>query len=131
MRQILFAAVVVLFAAVPSQAAAAPSKCFGHLATIVGAGAIAGTAGDDVIDGSPNDDVIEGKGGNDVICGAAGNDTIADDLQIPPAAPYVVWFSGGDGDDVIHAGWNAAENHIDGGNGDDQIWGAHYWGGQR
>jgi PKD repeat protein len=53
-----------------------PVFCRGRLATIVGSGAIRGTAGSDVIVGSGRSDVIRGLGGGDVICGGGGNDVV-------------------------------------------------------
>lgn len=77
-----------VLAAPPALAAA---SCDGRTATVVGSGAINGTAGNDVIVGSGGKDTINGRGGNDRICGLAGADTITD----------------GPGDDHVLAGGGA------------------------
>ena len=51
-------------------------QCNGLAATIMGQGAIAGTAGDDVIVGATGADDISGGAGNDTICGLNGTDTL-------------------------------------------------------
>src|ERR1700709_305994 len=55
--------------------AAPPPTCLGGPATIVGHGAIHGTAHADVIVGSQGADMIIGGGGNDRICVAGGDAT--------------------------------------------------------
>ena len=51
------------------------ARCDGLNATIVGQGAIAGTAGNDVIVGSAGNDTIDAGGGNDRVCALGGNDS--------------------------------------------------------
>ena len=59
---------VAFLVGAPTAAQAVPG-CAGLPATIVGSGAVLGTAADDVIVGSGGKDQINGLGGNDVICG--------------------------------------------------------------
>jgi Ca2+-binding RTX toxin-like protein len=87
----------------PTATAREAPTCFGRPATIVGHGAIRGTAHADVIVASRGADTIIGGGGNDRICAAGGDDTI----------------EGGDGSDRIEAG--SGDDEIIGGNGSDLV----------
>ncbi|MBS1895727.1 MAG: hypothetical protein JST59_30885 [Actinobacteria bacterium] len=88
---------------VPIASAGAAPTCIGRPATIVGHGAIHGTAHADVIVGSSGVDTIVGGGGNDRICPGGGDDKI----------------EGGDGRDRIEAG--PGDDEVDGGNGSDLV----------
>ncbi len=87
----------------PTATAGAAPTCLGRPATIVGHGAIHGTAHADVIVGSQGADTIVGGGGNDRICAGGGGDTI----------------EGGDGSDRIEAG--PGDDEVIGGNGSDLV----------
>jgi len=106
--------VMVSFYVLSSQAVDArplPGRCFGHRATIQGAGTIVGTSGDDVITGSSGNDQISGGGGNDFICGLDGDDIIdTDDSGAQPGS--VVWVDGGAGNDTVGGSGNGSENHL-------------------
>src|ERR1700709_800087 len=82
----------------PTAPAGPAPTCLGRPATIVGHGAIHGTAHADVIVGSQGADMIIGGGGNDRICVAGGDDTI----------------EAGDGSDRIEAG--RGDDEVIGGN---------------
>lgn len=104
-------AAVGLVAAGPTAVAA--ESCNGVAATIVGAGAVAGTPGVDVIVGSAGDDTIDSGAGNDVICAGDGDDVVRDG-----AGKDKVFLEAGD--DVLVAG--AAQDRgdsVDGGPGAD------------
>ena len=83
-------------------AEAAP-RCLGKPATIVGSGAVRGTAHADVIVVAGGDDRVDGGGGNDRICTGGGDDQIA----------------GGTGSDRVDAGPGA--DSVEGGNGSDWV----------
>ena len=87
----------------PTATAGTAPTCLGRPATIVGHGAIHGTAHADVIVGSQGADMIIGGGGNDRICVAGGDDTI----------------EAGDGSDRIEAG--RGDDEVIGGNGSDLV----------
>jgi Ca2+-binding RTX toxin-like protein len=87
--------------------------CDGHLATIVGAGTIVGTAGNDVIVGSSGIDNIQGGNGDDIICGMGGDDMLRGG-----------WGNdrifGGDGNDTLAGNWGY--DALDGGPGNDTLY---------
>jgi Ca2+-binding RTX toxin-like protein len=90
-------------AATEDEAGAAPPRCLGKPATIVGQGAIRGTAHADVIVAGRGRDRIDGRGGNDRICAGTGPDSI----------------EGGVGSDRIDAGHG--DDEVVGDNGSDVV----------
>ena len=87
----------------PAATAGVAPTCFGRPATIIGHGAIHGTARADVIIVSRGADTIVGDGGNDRICAGGGDDSI----------------EGGDGSDRIEAG--SGDDEVIGGKGSDFV----------
>ena len=78
-------------------------------------GAINGTDGDDELTGTGGDDILNGLGGNDTLRGGAGDDTL----------------NGGDGNDYLSSGVDYSlgspqyvADELNGGNGDDRLYGA-------
>jgi Ca2+-binding RTX toxin-like protein len=74
----------------------------------------------DVIDGGPGKDVINGGAGADVIHGGAGDDTINGGPGIATATDQLY---GDDGNDIIKAGNGDTGALLDGGAGNDQLYG--------
>jgi Ca2+-binding RTX toxin-like protein len=74
----------------------------------------------DTIDGGPGNDVINGGAGADVIHGGAGNDTINGGPGITTATDQLY---GDDGNDIIKAGNGDTGALLDGGAGNDQLYG--------
>lgn len=100
---------------------------------------ITGTSGDDVLTGTDGNDVICGGGGRDRISAKGGNDVLyaslvhAASLRKKSVRIFTVRafaedsgadvFDGGSGDDVIVSDDSTAGSQLDGGDGDDAIYG--------
>lgn len=91
---------------------------------------ICGNGGDDTINGNSGNDLIEGGIGSDYVAGDAGDDTLrgfinpginfdVTDEGITPGADDTVL--GGSGDDLLIDFWGW--NHLDGGSGNDWVFG--------
>lgn len=104
-------------------AAEATPRCLGKPATVVGSGAVRGTAHADVIVATGGDDQVDGGGGNDRICTGGGDDQIAggtgsDRVDAGPGADSV---EGGNGSDWVLGG--AGRDSLLGNRGNDQLFG--------
>jgi len=80
---------------------------------------------DDEIDGGTHGDTIEGQGGADTIFGGRGGDTIdgGDEDDRIDGGPGLDTLLGKGGNDTICAGDSAVVNYLNGGNGEDVLWG--------
>jgi Ca2+-binding RTX toxin-like protein len=115
---------VVVIAVFPGRAGAdRPRLCFGKTASIIGRGAIRGTAHADVIVGAVGNDWIVGGGGNDLICSGGGDDRVvgqvgSDSIDVGPGLDRV---EGGNGSDRILGG--AGRDLLRGNRGNDELLG--------
>jgi hypothetical protein len=132
---------VVAISVIPGRAGAdRPRFCLGKTASIIGSGAIRGTAHADVIVGAVGDDWIVGRGGNDVICSGGGDDWVAgqvgsDSIDVGPGLDKVEGGNGSDrilggaGGDLLRGnrgndrlrGGSGARDFLDAGLGDDTV----------
>lgn len=115
----------IAFAVVPAASAqgAAGPTCFGKPASIVGHGAIEGTAHADVIVAGPGSDRIEAGGGNDLICTRGAADLIeggvgSDRIDAGSGGDEVV---GDNGSDTVLAG--GGSDTVIGKRGNDRLFG--------
>lgn len=91
---------------------------------------ICGTDNDDVINGTDRRDVIYAKDGDDTVSAKKGDDVVfggrGDDVIFGGEGND--WLSGGSGDDRIYAGGDGWQNILNGGAGQDDLYGAQYKG---